>query len=223
MPWCWAATTPLAVGSVSGVANSTAAASSNRGSVDRCSLRHEYSRHIALRNVHGMPLAALLGLGPEPLSNIFGYTPKIAPENTVMVGIRDIDAPSAPTYAARSQSRLYHARHRRAGHEGGNGRGLRAAAAAPPDTMSRWIWTGSTPKTRPEWARRTGWRHIREHTWPWRFWPTTVTCSVRNSRGQPGHRRTQTAPPTGSGAGLLCFWKEDTVKNAAIPIPNITA
>jgi arginase len=43
-------------------------------------------------NVHGMPLAALLGLGPEPLSNIFGYTPKIAPENTVMVGIRDIDA-----------------------------------------------------------------------------------------------------------------------------------
>src|SRR3984957_4140711 len=31
-------------------------------------------------NVHGMPLASLLGLGPEPLSNIFGYSPKIAPE-----------------------------------------------------------------------------------------------------------------------------------------------
>ena len=26
-------------------------------------------------NVHGMPLAALLGLGPEPLGNIFGYAP----------------------------------------------------------------------------------------------------------------------------------------------------
>ena len=43
-------------------------------------------------NVHGMPLAALLGLGPEPLANIFGYSPKIAPENTVLIGLRDIDA-----------------------------------------------------------------------------------------------------------------------------------
>jgi arginase len=47
-------------------------------------------------NVHGMPLAALLGLGAgsglEPLSHIFGYSPKIAAENTVIVGARDIDA-----------------------------------------------------------------------------------------------------------------------------------
>ena len=43
-------------------------------------------------NVHGMPLAALLGLGPEKLSQILGFAPKIAPENTVLVGVRDIDA-----------------------------------------------------------------------------------------------------------------------------------
>ena len=47
-------------------------------------------------NVHGMPLAALLGLGTttslNPLSQIFGYSPKIAPENTVLIGVRDIDA-----------------------------------------------------------------------------------------------------------------------------------
>ncbi len=43
-------------------------------------------------NVHGMPLAALLGLGPEPLGMIFGYAPKIAAENTVLIGVRDIDA-----------------------------------------------------------------------------------------------------------------------------------
>ncbi|HEV2214028.1 MAG TPA: arginase [Terracidiphilus sp.] len=43
-------------------------------------------------NVHGMPLAALLGLGPEPLSSILGPSPKIAPENTVLIGVRDIDA-----------------------------------------------------------------------------------------------------------------------------------
>ena len=43
-------------------------------------------------NVHGMPLAALLGLEPEPLANIFGYAPKIAAENTVLIGLRDIDS-----------------------------------------------------------------------------------------------------------------------------------
>jgi arginase len=43
-------------------------------------------------NVHGMPLAALLGLGPEPLQNIYGFSPKVAPENTVLIGIRDIDS-----------------------------------------------------------------------------------------------------------------------------------
>ena len=42
-------------------------------------------------NVHGMPLAALLGLGPEPLANILGFSPKVQPENAVLVGVRDID------------------------------------------------------------------------------------------------------------------------------------
>src|SRR5438105_6665068 len=42
-------------------------------------------------NVHGMPLAAILGLGPPELANIFNYSPKVAPENCVLVGIRDID------------------------------------------------------------------------------------------------------------------------------------
>lgn len=43
-------------------------------------------------NVHGMPLAALLGLGPQPLSCIYDFSPKVAPENTVLIGVRDIDA-----------------------------------------------------------------------------------------------------------------------------------
>ena len=43
-------------------------------------------------NVHGMPLAALRGLGPEALANIYGYQPKIAAENTVLIGVRSIDA-----------------------------------------------------------------------------------------------------------------------------------
>lgn len=43
-------------------------------------------------NVHGMPLAAIMGLGPAELVNLFGFTPKIAPENCVLIGIRDVDA-----------------------------------------------------------------------------------------------------------------------------------
>jgi arginase len=42
-------------------------------------------------NVHGMPLAAIMGLGPAELAGIFGFCPKVAPENCVIVGVRDID------------------------------------------------------------------------------------------------------------------------------------
>src|ERR1700751_2557077 len=43
-------------------------------------------------NVHGMPLAAIMGLGPSELANIFNFSPKVQPENCVLVGVRDIDA-----------------------------------------------------------------------------------------------------------------------------------
>src|SRR5256885_13736756 len=36
-------------------------------------------------NVHGMPLAALLGLGPAELGNILNFSPKVQPENCVLV------------------------------------------------------------------------------------------------------------------------------------------
>jgi arginase len=43
-------------------------------------------------NVHGMPLAATMGLGPAELANIFNFSPKVSPQNCVLVGVRDIDA-----------------------------------------------------------------------------------------------------------------------------------
>jgi arginase len=43
-------------------------------------------------NVHGMPLAAIMGLGPAELANIFNFSPKVSPQNCVLVGVRDIDA-----------------------------------------------------------------------------------------------------------------------------------
>jgi arginase len=43
-------------------------------------------------NVHGMPLAAITGLGPPELSHIYNFSPKVSPDNCVLVGVRDIDA-----------------------------------------------------------------------------------------------------------------------------------
>jgi len=43
-------------------------------------------------NVHGMPLAAIMGLGPPELANILSFSPKVNPGNCVLVGVRDIDA-----------------------------------------------------------------------------------------------------------------------------------
>ena len=42
-------------------------------------------------NVHGMPLAALLGREPIELSAIGGSSPAISPDRTVLVGIRNLD------------------------------------------------------------------------------------------------------------------------------------
>jgi arginase len=44
-------------------------------------------------NVHGMPLAALLGPEPSELSRIGVRSPKVNPHKTALVGVRDLDAP----------------------------------------------------------------------------------------------------------------------------------
>jgi arginase len=43
-------------------------------------------------NVHGMPMAAILGLGPPELANLYDFSPKVSADNCVLVGVRDIDA-----------------------------------------------------------------------------------------------------------------------------------
>lgn len=43
-------------------------------------------------NVHGMPLAAVIGYGATELVDLVGTHPMIEPRNVVLVGIRDLDA-----------------------------------------------------------------------------------------------------------------------------------
>src|SRR5688572_12326932 len=42
-------------------------------------------------NVHGMPMASILGYGPTELVDIFGFSPKLPKDRVVMVGIREVD------------------------------------------------------------------------------------------------------------------------------------
>jgi arginase len=42
-------------------------------------------------NVHGMPLAALLGPEPAELSKIGQHSPKVRPDKTVLIGVRNLD------------------------------------------------------------------------------------------------------------------------------------
>ena len=42
-------------------------------------------------NIHGMPMAASLGIGNEKLVNFYGFAPKLKPENCALIGIRSID------------------------------------------------------------------------------------------------------------------------------------
>lgn len=43
-------------------------------------------------NIHGMPLAAIMGYGAPELVDLLGFKPKAEPANIVIVGARDLDA-----------------------------------------------------------------------------------------------------------------------------------
>jgi arginase len=47
-------------------------------------------------NVHGMPLACIVGMGPPELTHLFAYSPKVDPRNAVIVGLRDVDVMEKP-------------------------------------------------------------------------------------------------------------------------------
>ena len=43
-------------------------------------------------NIHGMPLAAIMGYGPPELTELGGIKPMVEPRNVSLVGIRDLDS-----------------------------------------------------------------------------------------------------------------------------------
>jgi arginase len=47
-------------------------------------------------NVHGMPLACVIGLGPRELTHLFGFAPKVDPRHVALVGVREVDQLEKP-------------------------------------------------------------------------------------------------------------------------------
>jgi arginase len=61
-------------------------------------------------NVHGMPLACIVGLGPPALTHLLGYAPIVDPRNAVIVGLRDVDQMEKP-HVRESGVRAFTMRH----------------------------------------------------------------------------------------------------------------
>ncbi len=87
----------IAAGSISGIANHFHQRGEKVGVIwvdAHCDMNTPQSSPSG--NVHGMPLACLIGKGPKQLTHLFGYAPKVDPRNVALVGIRDVDALEAP-------------------------------------------------------------------------------------------------------------------------------
>jgi arginase len=160
-------------------------------------------------NVHGMPVAHLLGHGDPAMARIARPAPAVRPENVVLVGIRDLDPPERE-HARRFGIRVFTMREI-------DERGLRAvmddalalAGQGPTGCTSRSTWTGSTrtkPRASelrcgagPRTARRT-WRWKCSRTrgeWsPWTWWRST-RCSI-STTGPLSWRWGSWAAPSGS-------------------------
>lgn len=82
----------IAVGSVSGISRFFQERSERVGIIwldAHADMNTPETTHSG--NIHGMPLACLMGRGPADLAEIGGFTPKVDPKNVALIGIRDID------------------------------------------------------------------------------------------------------------------------------------
>jgi arginase len=61
-------------------------------------------------NVHGMPLACCVGMGPRALTHLAGFAPLVEPQNVALVGVRDVDQLEKP-HVRQSGVRAFTMRH----------------------------------------------------------------------------------------------------------------
>ncbi len=92
-------------------------------------------------NVHGMPLAALLGPEPSELSGIGGFTPKVDPGQTVLIGVRNLDENEKAAGTRLADPRIYDEGHRPRRDRGRHRTGHRACRTGY-DWSARFLRSG---------------------------------------------------------------------------------
>ena len=105
-------------------------------------------------NVHGMPLAALLGAGARGALAFAGVVRRCWPKHTVLVGIRNLDEGEKRS-CGREGARLHHEGHRPSRHHRGHGARI---AIATHGTGGFHVWydlDACDPRSRPASARRS--------------------------------------------------------------------
>ncbi len=90
----------IAIGSWSGISNALATDNQSLGIIWIDAHMDSHTPETSLSgNIHGMPVATLLGYGYTELVNILSSTPKIKPENLILIGIRSYEDSEAKLLA----------------------------------------------------------------------------------------------------------------------------
>ena len=96
-------------------------------------------------------LAASVGVGPERLTHFCGISPKVKPQNAVLVGVRDIDAQEKELLAS-SAVRVFTMRDiDERGMRSVVEEAIRIASLHTPASQFLGIWTSSIQLLRQEW------------------------------------------------------------------------
>ena len=106
-------------------------------------------------NVHGMPLAALLGPEPQELARLAARAPAVDPAHTVLVGIRDLDDAEKANVRRSGVHVFTMTDIDRQGMAAVAEQAIEAARRrARPASTCRSTWTSAIPPSRPASARR---------------------------------------------------------------------
>jgi arginase len=124
-------------------------------------------------NVHGMPLAALLGENPRELALIGGEEPKVRPEHTVLVGIRNLDEREKDEVRAAGVHIFTMKDIDRRGAAASWKRRSRWPVTTRQASTCRSTSTSAIPRLPPAWALRSGAASTTaRRTWRWNCSPT---------------------------------------------------
>ena len=128
-------------------------------------------------NVHGMPLAALMGLGPVELSEIAEFSPKVSAENVVVIGARSIDVREKLNIEKAGLRVITMKELDMRGMKAVMEEALERVCAGTEGFTAASIWMWWILRWRLESAPRFAAALLAGKViWPWRLWQTVASC-----------------------------------------------